>query len=320
MTRSDRRTTLRPRPHGARRGRCCPPAARSPPPEQAVAEHVSTFGRFCTDCHNDAEAAGELSLEGVTAADVAASTEIFERVVRKLRSGLMPPPGEPRPETAEAQALLVALERYLDETAAARGPEPGRVALHRLNRTEAPSTTSTGKTRPMRRAWRPRCRRGRSTRRIRSRSSLEIGDEEIEYGHLPEAHTDGDIYVWFKKRNVLAAGGAVTFGAYPVIDYATGGWIGGLVDATKKLLALTNADTLIVPANGPAQPRSHLTAQLEMLTVVRERIENLMRDGRSIAEMLDAGVTEGVRRQVGRQPRALRREHLSRALVGREAQ
>jgi glyoxylase-like metal-dependent hydrolase (beta-lactamase superfamily II) len=122
--------------------------------------------------------------------------------------------------------------------------------------------------------------------------SLKIGDEEIEYGHLPEAHTDGDVYVWFKNRNVLAAGGAVTAGTYPVIDYATGGWIGGLVDATKKLLDITNADTLIVPATGPAQPRSHLAAQLEMLTVVRERIENLMRKGRSIAEMLDADVTK----------------------------
>ena len=120
----------------------------------------------------------------------------------------------------------------------------------------------------------------------------EIGDEEIEYGHLPEAHTDGDVYVWFRNRNVLAAGGAVTYGEYPVIDYATGGWIGGLVDATKKLLALTDAGTLIVPANGPAQPRSHLTAQLEMLTVVRERIESSMRKGHSIAEMLDAEVTK----------------------------
>jgi glyoxylase-like metal-dependent hydrolase (beta-lactamase superfamily II) len=120
----------------------------------------------------------------------------------------------------------------------------------------------------------------------------QIGDEEIEYGHLPEAHTDGDVYVLFKERNVLAAGGAVTFGEYPVIDYATGGWIGGLVDATKKLLDLTNAETLIVPANGPVQPRAHLQAQLDMLTVVRERIENLMRKGRSIEEMLAERVTD----------------------------
>jgi len=121
--------------------------------------------------------------------------------------------------------------------------------------------------------------------------TAKIGDEEIDYGHLPEAHTDGDIYVLFKNRNVLVAGGAVTFGEYPVIDYATGGWIGGLVAATKKLLDITNPETLIVPANGPAQPRSHLDKQLAMLNVVRERIENLMRKGRSIEEMLAAGVT-----------------------------
>jgi cyclase len=123
--------------------------------------------------------------------------------------------------------------------------------------------------------------------------AARVGDETIEYGHLPEAHTDGDIYVLFKERNVLAAGGVVTAGSYPVIDHATGGWIGGLVDATKKLIAITDASTLIVPADGPARPRSHLEAQLEMLTVVHERIANLMRKGRSIAEMLEADVTAG---------------------------
>jgi hypothetical protein len=110
--------------------------AEPPSPVEAVAQHVETFGRFCTDCHNDAEAAGELSLERVTAADVAAKPEVFEQVIRKLRGGLMPPPGEPRPDAEDARALVAALERYLDETAAARGPEPGRVALHRMNRTE----------------------------------------------------------------------------------------------------------------------------------------------------------------------------------------
>ncbi len=122
---------------------------------------------------------------------------------------------------------------------------------------------------------------------------LAFGDESIEYGHLPEAHTDGDIYVYLRNRNVIVTGGVVAVGNYPVIDYATGGWIGGLVDATKKLLAITNAETLVIPKHGPAQPRSHLQAQLEMLTVVRERIENLMRKGKSIQEMLAADVTAG---------------------------
>jgi glyoxylase-like metal-dependent hydrolase (beta-lactamase superfamily II) len=121
--------------------------------------------------------------------------------------------------------------------------------------------------------------------------TLAFGDETIEYGHLREAHTDGDIYVYFRNRNVIVTGGVVTAGTYPVIDYATGGWIGGLVDATTKLLAITNADTLVVPKQGAAQPRSHLRAQLEMLTVVRGRIENLMRKGKSIQDMLAADVT-----------------------------
>ena len=120
-----------------------------------------------------------------------------------------------------------------------------------------------------------------------------VGDEEIEYGHLPEAHTDGDIYVWFKRRNVLVAGGTVTAGAYPVPDPATGGWIGGLAAATEKLLAIADAETLIVPAAGPAQRRTHLETQLAMLTAMRDRIEEHMRDGHSVAEMLAANVTDG---------------------------
>ena len=120
-----------------------------------------------------------------------------------------------------------------------------------------------------------------------------LGEEEIEYGHLPEAHTDGDIYVLFRNRNVLVTGGTVTAGSYPVSDHATGGWIGGLAAATEKLLALTDADTLIVPATGPVQRRAHLTAQLTMLNAMRDRIEEHMRDGHSVAEMLAANVTDG---------------------------
>jgi glyoxylase-like metal-dependent hydrolase (beta-lactamase superfamily II) len=120
-----------------------------------------------------------------------------------------------------------------------------------------------------------------------------LGDEEIEYGHLPEAHTDGDIYVWLKRRNVLVTGGTVTAGAYPVPDPATGGWIGGLAAATEKLLAIADADTLIVPGMGPVQRRAHLETQLAMLTAMRDRIEEHMRDGHSVAEMLAANVTDG---------------------------
>src|SRR5262249_53498769 len=105
-------------------------------PEQDFAARVSLFGRYCTDCHNDAELAGQQSFEHVRAADVASKPETFEKIVRKLRGHLMPPPGEPRPEATEVAAFVTSLERYLDAMAKQRGPVPGREAVHRLNRTE----------------------------------------------------------------------------------------------------------------------------------------------------------------------------------------
>jgi cyclase len=77
-----------------------------------------------------------------------------------------------------------------------------------------------------------------------------------------------------------------------VLDYATGGWIGGLMDATEKLIGMVDADTVIVPAHGPVRTRADLEGQHKMLATVRERIENLMRQGRSAGEMLAAGVTD----------------------------
>lgn len=121
---------------------------------------------------------------------------------------------------------------------------------------------------------------------------LEVGGETIEYGHLREAHTDGDVYVRFRERNVIAAGGAAGGGAYPIMDYATGGWIGGLIDANAKLLSLANDATLFVGHGGPVQTRAQLAAQLEMLRTMRERVEGLMRKGLSVAEMVETGVTK----------------------------
>jgi glyoxylase-like metal-dependent hydrolase (beta-lactamase superfamily II) len=120
---------------------------------------------------------------------------------------------------------------------------------------------------------------------------LERGLEKIEYGHLREAHTDGDIFVWLREHNVLAVGGVVSVGEYPILDYATGGWIGGLMDATAKLLALADKDTLIVPGRGPAQRRDFLVKQQEMIATVRGRVEDLMRKGKSANEMIAADVT-----------------------------
>ncbi len=83
------------------------------------------------------------------------------------------------------------------------------------------------------------------------RGTFEFSGEEVQYRHLPGAHTGGDLYVYFPKRNVLVAGGPVTTDRWPVMDYLNGGFMHGFVRSYDLLAELVKPDTLVVPANGP---------------------------------------------------------------------
>jgi hypothetical protein len=111
-------------------------AGCEPSREQAVAAHTDSVRRYCVSCHDDVERTADLSLESLSLDAVAAHPAEWEKVVRKLRAGMMPPVGEPRP-TADARVALVRyLENELDATAASN-PNPGRTEpFHRLNRAE----------------------------------------------------------------------------------------------------------------------------------------------------------------------------------------
>jgi cyclase len=122
------------------------------------------------------------------------------------------------------------------------------------------------------------------------------GDERIEYGHLLEAHTDGDIYVYFRDANVLAAGDAISPVKDPSLDWFGGGWLGGRVDAQEKLLKLTNAETRIVPSYGPVVGRTELQAEFDMTRVLFDRMLDLVRKGMSAQDMLDAGLMKDLNR------------------------
>jgi glyoxylase-like metal-dependent hydrolase (beta-lactamase superfamily II) len=122
------------------------------------------------------------------------------------------------------------------------------------------------------------------------------GTERIEYGHLLEAHTDGDIYVFFADANVLAAGDAISPLKDPVLDWFGGGWLGGRVDAQEKLLKLSNAQTRIVPSYGPVVGRAELQAEFDVTRVLFDRMLELVRKGMSAKEMIDAGVMKDVKR------------------------
>ena len=91
--------------------------------------------QYCQGCHNDKVKKGEFSWTKLDVTHPEQNAEQAEKVIRKLRVGLMPPPGLPRPDAATIKAFAGSLESSLDQAAAAH-PNPGRPALHRLNRTE----------------------------------------------------------------------------------------------------------------------------------------------------------------------------------------
>ena len=122
--------------------------------------------------------------------------------------------------------------------------------------------------------------------------SLTFGGETIEYALMPEAHTDGDIYVRFRNANVLVGGDVVSVGAYPILDTASNGWITGNLNGVNALKALCNDGTRIVPGRGAVQARPQLDKQAAMLTAVRQRMAKMLAQGKSAQEMLDARPTQ----------------------------
>ena len=91
--------------------------------------------KYCVTCHSDRLKTANLSLQGLDLTTVADHAEVWEKVIRKMRAGVMPPPGVPRPALAEYEGLRDFLESEIDRVAATRS-SPGSVVLHRLNRTE----------------------------------------------------------------------------------------------------------------------------------------------------------------------------------------
>jgi glyoxylase-like metal-dependent hydrolase (beta-lactamase superfamily II) len=116
--------------------------------------------------------------------------------------------------------------------------------------------------------------------------ALDFAGRHVEYWHLPRAHTDGDVAVFFPNSNVLVASDLLSVGRYPVPDYATGGWIGGLIDATQKMLDSTDAETRIVAAEGRVYGRAELTAQLELCKAVAQKTAEAFRIGMSFADFV----------------------------------
>src|SRR6266550_164314 len=101
----------------------------------AQAQPAALINRYCVTCHNQRLKTAKLELDTLDVSRPEKDALVWERAIRKLRGGMMPPPGAPRPAAVEVQALAASLETALDKAGAAN-PNPGSVRIHRLNRAE----------------------------------------------------------------------------------------------------------------------------------------------------------------------------------------
>jgi cyclase len=143
---------------------------------------------------------------------------------------------------------------------------------------------------------RARPKAARPTETFLATSSLKTGGEQIDCGYLTLAHTNSDIYVHFRNANVLAVGDVASPLRDPALDYVTGAWIGGRVDAMDVLLTLANEQTRIVPAYGPVQSKAEFKAERDMMEEVRKRLFDQVREGEGPKDMLERGVLKGLAR------------------------
>lgn len=101
------------------------------------------------------------------------------------------------------------------------------------------------------------------------------GNDKVEYGYLRQAHTDGDMYVFLPTDNILHTGGVIAGDSWPFLDWWTGGFIGGVVDAIEILLTIANHGTVIIPATGPAITRAQLVEMHGMYAEIFQRVRTM---------------------------------------------
>jgi cyclase len=118
--------------------------------------------------------------------------------------------------------------------------------------------------------------------------SFFLNGDEIRGVHVPGAHTDGDVFLHFRKANVIHTGDLVFAGMYPFIDIDSGGSVAGVIAAVDRMLALADDATRIIPGHGEVTDKAGLAAYREMLVVTSGRVRELVKAGKTFDEVLAA--------------------------------
>lgn len=139
----------------------------------------------------------------------------------------------------------------------------------------------------------------RPTETFYTTKKLEFGGQKIDAGYMLQAHTDSDIYVHFPQANILMVGDVVSPGRYPDLDWSTGGWISGMVEGQRALLAVAGPETRIIAASGAPIPKPDLQAHFDKLLALRDAMLKMFREGKSPEQMQADGLTKDYDAQWG---------------------
>jgi cyclase len=133
-------------------------------------------------------------------------------------------------------------------------------------------------------------------------------DSGVRYGYISDAaHTDGDLYVYFPQQNVLAVGDAAYGEGWPVMDWWTGGWIGGIVGGLQRIQSVANPQTKIVPARGPVLSFAQITEQVEMYGTIYDRLNQMINKGKGPSEAVEAKPAKEYEAKMGNADEFIRR-------------
>jgi len=137
---------------------------------------------------------------------------------------------------------------------------------------------------------------------------LVLSGEAIQVMHQPSAHTDGDSLVYFRRSDVLITGDVFDATRFPLIDLARGGSIQGVLQSLNRIVDMTfdstpfpfqEDGTVIVPGHGRLCGTTDLVDYRDMVTIVRDRVADLVKQGKTLEEIQRANPTAGYRRQYG---------------------
>jgi glyoxylase-like metal-dependent hydrolase (beta-lactamase superfamily II) len=122
------------------------------------------------------------------------------------------------------------------------------------------------------------------------------GEAVVVY-HMPAAHTDGDSIVFFRRSDVISTGDIFTPETYPVIDLARGGSVQGIIDALNRIIELTvpakyqEGGTYVIPGHGRLCEEADVVEYRDMVTIIRDRIQDLIRKGKTLDQVRAARPT-----------------------------